>query len=275
MRRLRNLRAWLVDRAVRRGWWPGDRDYARFVVVTHYRCGSNWFLSLLRSHPRVVAHSELFFPRHIYWGSAAHSLGADEPYLMRIRERSPTEFLNRAVFRPYARHTLAVGFKLMYSQVEEELRAALLADDDLRIIHLRRSNILRILISQELARRTGAMSSTSEADSRRRLDRAGKVELSVRQCRKQFERILRFQDEWRGRAHLEFDYEDLLRDPQGAAGRAFDLLGIPRRPASSPLVRQTSRGLGELVENLEELAAAFGGTEWEWMFEGEEEGRIR
>ncbi len=271
-RHLGNLRDYLVDRAVRRGLWRGSHEYVRFAVVSSYRSGSNWFLSLLRGHPGVVCHSEVFFPKRIYWGNAAYALREDDPRLLRQRGESPAEFLEEAVFRPYAPRVRAVGFKLMYTHAEKEhlfpgLRAHLIEDPSLRFIHLRRRNLLRMFVSLRVAGRTGAMSSTSKSDARRRLDAVPAIEFTVGECREHFERITAFWRKWEERAGLTLDYEDLSRDPQGTVGAAFDFLGLPRREVESPLVKQTTRELSALVANYEEIEAAFRDTEWGRFFE--------
>jgi LPS sulfotransferase NodH len=270
---VRRARDYIEDRAVRRGWRRGWREYRRFVVLSHYRSGSNLFLSLLRSHPNVVCHSELFSPPRIYWGSGIHGGTAEDPELLRLRGEDPAAFLDRTVFRPYARRIRAVGFKLMYTHAEKEhrfpgLKALLLADPDLCFIQVKRRNLLRMLVSLRVTEQTGAMSSTSEADSRRRLDAARPIRLTEGECREHFEWITAFWRDWDERTGLEVFYEDLAADAQSQLDRTFDVLDLPSRPVRSPLVKQTTKPLRDILENYEALERAFANSEWAALFDG-------
>jgi LPS sulfotransferase NodH len=268
--------SWLADRAVRLGVWPGREDYRRFVVLAAYRTGSNFLLSLLRSHPSVVCFSEVFAPPKIYWGDGIHGRSGSSSALLRLRGEDPRAFLERAVFRRHRREVRAVGFKMMYTHVEKDHRypgIGKLFDEmpGLRFIHLRRRNLLKVLVSSKVATATGAMASRDEAAARRLLEELPRIRLSVAECREHFERLWSWGESWKerlsGRETREVFYEDLSADPQGVVDGLQEFLGVPNRTVRTPLVKQGSRSPREIVENYAELEAAFAGSPWRRFFE--------
>ncbi len=69
------------------------------------------------------------------------------------------------------------------------------------------------------------------------------------------DRLRRQEDAWRGfffrigQRPLQLYYEELAADPDAAAGRVLDMLGIPRGGAASPATLPTSRQSDELSES--------------------------
>jgi LPS sulfotransferase NodH len=248
------LRRWLADRMVRAGLQRGRRDYLRFLVLGWYRSGSNLLISSLGSHPDIVAYSELFAGPRIYWGTRVYSLPGEAD--LRIeREEDAARFLDRRVFRAYPRRIGAVGFKVFYPQISKGrfkgLDAALRGDESLRVIHLKRRNWLKLLLSGRVARETGRMGSASEDAARQAADRSEPVTLTAGECEKFFTNMegwTREYDAWcDGRPTLELTYEELAGDPARELARVQDFLSVPVRSLSSPLVKQERRPLAEAI----------------------------
>ncbi len=274
-RRIARLPAFLAARAVDAGWTRGSSSFSRFVVLGWYRTGSNLLLSLLNSDPAVVAYSEVFSPRGLFWGNHTYAPRRSGDALLRRRHEDAAAFLDEAVFRPHPRRVHAVGFKLFYPQLVVRpvagLGAALAALPGLRVIHLRRRNLLRVLVSNRIAKRTGQMAATTPGAAEEALRRAGSLRLDPQECATYFtlleERAAACAAMFPAEAVLDLLYEDLVarRDEELARVRGF--LGLLPFATTTPLVKQITRPMSDLVVNLPELREHFRGTRWEGFFE--------
>ena len=108
----------------------GSRDYARVVIVTRSRSGSNMLCSFLESHPQAFVWREVF--------------------------RRPQYFTpgltNRLINLRYLNRFRVVVFKVFYyHQVPEGFWQQLIADERTRIIHLIRTNYLDTYVSRRQA----------------------------------------------------------------------------------------------------------------------------
>jgi len=111
----------------------GRSDFTRFILLSRSRTGSNMLTSLLNSHPHVRAEGEI---------------------LRRLQGRDSTAILAE-VFARQPRHIRAKGFKFFYYHPidgdTEKTWQMLLDMTDLRVIHLKRKNILRTILSRKIA----------------------------------------------------------------------------------------------------------------------------
>jgi len=230
------------------------REYRRFIVLTRSRTGSNMLISCLGSHPAIHAEGEIF---------------------QRMNGRTSGEILD-AVFGDRPRRIRAVGFKIFYYHPLDAPRVGvwdvLQAMRELHVIHLRRRNLLRTLVSRKIA---GARDIWCSLDE----DRAGGVEagkqvtMTADELRAGFRQTREWEDEclrmFRVQPLLEVVYEDFVADPQVQFRRITDFLGLPYRPPQTSLRRQNPEPLRRLVINFEELAREFSGTEWAAFFSDE------
>ncbi len=141
---------------------------AKFCLLSTQRSGSTWLMTLLASHPGVAIYNEPFVAKHVcesprgwnlpYFFRCHSQMGWFRPlstctYLTRLQESAP-------------RASAAVGFKLMYNQFFLRPEIAIkLARDRYRVVHLVRENLLDVLLSKEVARKTGLMFSTEKVDA--------------------------------------------------------------------------------------------------------------
>lgn len=129
----------------------------KFAVITSSRTGSTWLIDLLNLQPGVSAHGELFLgqPRL----SPALAGRNDVPRFIEtaaadqgMRVRKVFRYLD-ALYMSNAK----TGFKLMYTQLRSYPEIlAYFALRSVRIVHLLRANALDAVVSEELARLTGA-----------------------------------------------------------------------------------------------------------------------
>lgn len=246
----RDPRRWARGMRYALGAVTGTRDFERFVIVSRSRSGSNLLVSLLDDHPQIRAEGEL---------------------LGRLDGRRPEDVLRR-LYRRHPPGIRAVGFKYFYYHPVDGEPAAvwrLLDPTEYRIVHLRRENPLRAIVSRQIA-------STSQAWSRRRgqelpIERR-RVQMSPSELKNHLERTRTWEAEARARwgrgRYVEVTYEALASDPASISRSIQEFLGVDPHPTRTPLRRQNPERTSELLENYEELREAFASTEWASLFDG-------
>jgi len=226
-------------------------DFRRFIVLTRSRTGSNLLVSFLNSHPNIYAESEIFSWLH----------GRDH------REVLAETFANQPFF------IKAKGFKIFYYHPQDDDSGALwqdlLAMPDLHVIHLKRRNILRTLVSRKIAIMADLW--TARSSSEVRAPKKAPVTFSMEELREGFEqtRAWEAQGDARFRDHplLQLTYEDLTTEPNQAFEDVAAFLGVVYKPPRTALRKQNPESLRKLIGNFDELKAGFQGTEWASFFE--------
>lgn len=262
---------YVSDQAVRGGIKKGTSDYQNFVILGWYRTGSNFLVSALNSHPEAVAFSELFFGQRIFWANGVYGKKEEDPALLKKRDETPVRFLEEDVFRPYPTGIRAVGFKLFYTQIENEqfrgFYEHILGNEDLKFIHLKRRNFLDCLISGALSRQWGKVA-VKEPEQK---DGVPRVHIPVDRCEKLFRNLEGYFEKYGellpGDRTLEVYYEDIARPDSPQLDAVRDFLGLSPRDLSPRVVKQNRFARREVLENFGELKAHFQGTRWSWFFE--------
>jgi len=243
----------------------------RFVILSASRCGSNLLVSLLNSHPRIQCEGEVLHDydlQQIHWAFADRETTPED---FEVREHDPVRFLETRVFAPRSTEILASGFKLFYWQAGRDkwrvvwpyLRGA----RDLKVIQLRRRNVLRRVLSNQVAQMTDKWFALDE----KQVHRDVRVNLDAEECRAEFTANQRFETDkaayFSTHPFLEVFYEDLTADFHGETARIQEFLGVPEQQLETPLKKQLSQPLPKVIENYAELKRAFAGTEWESCFD--------
>lgn len=238
-----------------------------FMLICRARSGSNYLLTLLDAHPRF---------RHIWEPFGEHSL-AQEDCLPLIREIGPLPYLEQKLQR--VSDEQVIGFKVLYHQFRpkysniweipslEPVEEALIADTKLKVIHLKRHNILHSFVSNRVALKTRQFIMFSE--KRRHTD--VRISLTPAECEREFERVSMAQDYYDGilvdHPLLQVSYEALAADPRAEGKRLLDFLGLKQRRLRTYTVKQNARPMHDIVTNFAELKAHFGKTRWASFFD--------
>lgn len=245
-----------------------NTSYTRFITLTTARSGSSFLTQSLRSHPQVLAFGELFHSRRIGFNTPGldnHSKG-----LIRFRKRRPVEFLEWLLLRGYGQNIQAVGFKVFYSHLEEphfeRARPYLASLSGLRILHLKRRNLLRAYLSKVVMSRTKVSGIKSEAERR-----SPRVALVPADCLRYFEHTRRQQVLY-DRVFAETDvmqvlYEDLAADYDQETARIQEFLTVVPTSLRARNLRQEIRPLSVAITNYPELRTAFESTPWAEFFD--------
>ena len=133
----------------------GHNKFRRFIVLGRSRVGSNLLLSFLNSHPNIYAEGEILFNLH----------GRDHKDIL------AKTFSKQAFF------VQAKGCKIFYNHpLDDECSDALddlTSMDDLYIIHLKRRNILRTLVSRKFGSMSGKWAEKIHWGSSLKINRGG------------------------------------------------------------------------------------------------------
>jgi hypothetical protein len=222
-----------------------------FVVVCLGRTGSTHLGSLLGSHPDIRCFGELFTDR---------KSTLDDVFIKSPIE-DPVEYIDHMT-APLTE--TAIGFKLPLNSIRAHPEALRLLDkDDLRIVRLRRINLLAVFASRRLLAVTKVSRSTKGdyGDTTVTLD--PKKCLAVFGRMEEHERYLDGLAE--GKPVFDITYEDLV------AGRSLDelqtFLGVEPVTLESRFKRLRSRPLSETIDNWPEVEEALRGSQYERFLE--------
>jgi LPS sulfotransferase NodH len=227
----------------------------RFVIASFSRTGSTWLTLLLRSHPAILCHGEVFNLAGIKYDQRylEHSMAAKE-WTMDARDRDPAGFL-AALFSDDLGHQ-AVGIKLL-DWHHPELIAQLARDQDVHKVIVRRRNRVRAFLSHTRAKATCRWVNDSYDGMRVHID-PDELLAYVRRYDAFYEGMRTMA---RGTPIREVLYEDLLEDPQSARG-VVAFLGVEPcdLPLHSKLPRQSNDVPRDAVVNFQELSLRLRGT---------------
>lgn len=246
----------------------GGSDYTKFVIVSRARSGTNFLRGLLNTHSQVIAFGELFAQADaIGWQIAGYGQTAKQ---LALFQRDPVGFLQAYVYRKYPRRIAAVGFKIFYYHPANDgwkpVWQYFRDQDDLRVIHVKRRNILATHLSLRRARQTGQWENRSHAR-----EECPKVMLSYEECLDVFQKTRHWEQTtdamFDPAKKIEVAYEDLSADYMGEMARIQRFLGVDDEAVQPSHFKQNTQPLSDAIENYIDLKARFAGTPWQVFFE--------
>jgi LPS sulfotransferase NodH len=224
-------------------------------------------LSLLGSHSSIKRTVELFGEARLRKPDVREDIircGA-VPYL--------ESYLKVRLFKP------VVGLKILYHQLEEKyaqhwgindlgkVLEYLKSNKAIRVIHLKRRNRLRSMVSIKVAGKNKVYAIRND----RKRNKEITIKLFMDECLKHFEDVdhweKKYDNFFQDHSLLEVYYEDLTKNTQAECNRILDFLGVRFRALRAKTRKQNVRSLSEIIENYQELKGQFAGTEWEKFFD--------
>jgi LPS sulfotransferase NodH len=239
----------------------------RFIILSAARTGSTLLRHLLGSHPSVFAGGEVFnvdenTRRAMPWCAHDHERAAinSDANLLRLRDTAPEQFIEQLVSVTHDWGYPVVGFKWHYwlPDTGEPLARHLTADSGIRIIHLKRRNLLRQFLSYQRAASTNVWARVRGESAQpppslnlpphKVLSHIAEIEAKSRE----------YDECLRGHQILELFYEDLAKDPQAVGTRALEFLGVKSSQELKVLTEKTGVDpLRSAIDNYDELKAEF------------------
>jgi LPS sulfotransferase NodH len=254
-----------------RGITPGHLDYQQFIILGQERTGSSFLQSMLNSHRQIVTFGEIYqrFDA-ICWDYRGYRRDLPKSRLFAF-QNDPIGFLETHVFSKFPRHIAAVGFKLFYTHArhpqQKTLWSYLRDHQDIKIIHIKRRNVLRTYLSLETAKKmhkwrdvtgTAVKEQTSIA-----LDYEGCLAKFIDTKKQELKYDLFFDDHEK----IEIFYEELAPGYQREMRHIQQFLGVEHQDVSPATHKQARLPLSDAILNYDELKARFRGTSWEVFFE--------
>ncbi|MFC2042983.1 sulfotransferase [Chloroflexota bacterium] len=228
----------------------GHSNFKRFIVLSRSRTGSSMLITFLNSHPNI----------HAVWG-----------IFQTLNGRNYKDVLAKTFGKePY--YIKAKGFKIFYYHPEDDksndIWEKFMDMDNLRVIHLKRRNILCTLISRKIA---GIQDVWLVSSPDRIISKNKAVTFTVKELEEGFEQTRKWEkygDEmFKNHPLVSVYYEDLENDPEGTFGKITDFLDVRYVRPKTNLSKLNPERLRDLVINYNELKTAFSGTEWQPFFE--------
>lgn len=228
-----------------------DGSSAKFVVLGSPRSGTTMLLSYLNSHPNVKAKGELF---RFLRGRSSEGLWADA-------------FMTKKV------GVHAVGFKLLRSHPEDSIDKSVWSrikgDEKLKILHLRRKNLVRWYVSRLVALQTSCWNTYSRKKVLPLSER--KIHVNVAEALASFESELRYHEQieryYSKSQLLKVVYEDLVRSGDQEFSRIFKFLSIPDCRVRSSTVKINFEPLHDLITNYKEVESRLKNTPYSCFLE--------
>lgn len=272
LRMVRQMKAGLYpyfrNLALESGLMAGQTEYTKFIILGRSRVGSNFLRGLLNSHSQVTVFGELFQNKEeIGWALPGYYPSRKTRQLF---HEAPVDFLESKVFTAFPEHTGAVGFKIFYYHAQDEkwkpVWDYLREMPDLKVIHMKRHNILKTHLSRQRAVKTDRWVNTN---GRREPQRS--ISLDYEKCLDDFIRTRAWEDAYdayfAGNDTIEVMYEDLAADYQREIRRIQEFLGVNFEDVQPETYKQSRQPLSEAIANYCELRERFQQTPWSTFFE--------
>jgi LPS sulfotransferase NodH len=263
-------------------------DYVLFIILSTARTGSTMLVQALNSHPRVRCFREVFNARMDYVDFSMEGYDNFNQSDIALRQEDPSRFLRERVFREWPPGIRAVGFKLLYENHADvpTLVHDLTSDSRLRVIHLRRRNELRTLVSEKKARMSGVWVQDPAKINRARLlmavrhplraasrmrrvvapakaasGPAGAVTVSHKECAEFIVqtrlRAENYDKLFAEQAVLPVSYEDMIADHEAIFAEVQAFLGLEPATLKFTVRQQNPEPLRDLIANYDELYDLF------------------
>ena len=227
-----------------------------FIVLFEGRTGSSYLIDKLNKHPNIAAYGEML-------DSLRDETDAGRLQLEKIRHN---------FYLGYRRPIESVGFKTKLTVIGDPTGLGQLIDNEhVRIIHLRRRNLVKLAVSSlaaaRLHDRTGQWNLFDEND-RLKPFHIGYQEFNDRlQYKISVNQTL---DKFIAGLHvpvIRLYYEDMLTDEDSYFRKLYKFLDIPDIACISNIKKNVPDDLKQLVLNVDELKEHYSGTELYKMFD--------
>jgi LPS sulfotransferase NodH len=222
----------------------------KFVIVAEPRTGSTFLHLLLASHPNVVVYGEIFHP--VDQVRESITTGFQLPRLQLSDD--PVEYLKN-VYSQQPETAQAVGFKLFYtharnsewSHLREYLKSA-----NVKVIHLKRKNLLDRYLSHQLADRSNEWVVYKKHGAA-----TEPIRLDPPACIKDFQRSVWFQQQedefFKDNPFLEIVYEEFVANLAGESAKLLSFLEVELRDLTPKTMKQRTEKKSKIIANFDEL----------------------
>jgi hypothetical protein len=224
----------------------------KFVIFAQGRTGSNLLETLVNSHPRIVCEGEILLRRYIKVLYPKH-------YVVGRTSAYPTDTVYGFRLQPY---------HLNFHKLPVQDFFSFLTNNNWKIIHLRRENFLRQIVSGKIANRKKVWHYHDNNIQKKELTMP-QIEINVPQLLKSLEakQVAFFEEKalLQSISHIEIVYEyDLLHPEkhQETANKIFTYLNLPTVEVATKLEKTPFQDLSKIIVNFQEVAEALKNTKY-------------
>ncbi|MHA1381530.1 MAG: sulfotransferase domain-containing protein [Candidatus Helarchaeota archaeon] len=283
------------------------KKICKFVILSTQRSGTSFLRLYLNSHPQIRCHGEIFlrkygakdgFPEY-----CKTSFGRRLLYSLRINELLLDGFFNEFFYnssfsgpwtsmynwheyqpRTKLQQEKAVGFKLMYNQIEPDslrykklpipvkliyrrintipILKNYLILNNFNIMHLIRKNPIRIEVSKLISRKTGVHHVVAKQNI------VVKVFVDPTTIVSKCQNILDEQDKYRKyfakNPYLEISYEEFIANKTEITRKILNFLGVDDiGTLNSPFIRTNPGRLKDIISNYDDIKQVLKNTSFE------------
>lgn len=238
---------------------------SRYIVLSHGRTASTFFIRALDAHPDIVSLGELMHPKPSMRSAAGGVLWQDGA--------DTADFIREHVF-PLAEPGQSAGFKLFYfhartDATERRIWDLIAADTTLPLILLHRKNLFAAYVSETRARASGIWHPVDGAG----YDRPQTLTINTYAALSYIARVRSMQEEGLalaqvpGRPWVALDYEDIAKDAAACTARVIGFLG--HTPVALPDTFSPGSANAQLtqIQNLSECRSALESIGAGWMID--------
>jgi len=222
-----------------------NQNYQPFILLTSGRSGSTWFISLLQSHPTVLAFGDVF-------GEQLFSKQQD------LKLSDPESFIKTVLFKSTAGVFKALGFKVFFDfyQTHHNLFNKLQHDfPNLKYILLERDLDLDEYMSLQVAEKSGIWSRTVFES----IKNPAPINVSLEEFRlyseKKQQALALIQSNIGSENLFKISYESLTKHPELILAKVQRFLGVEQRDLVSFFRPVYDHSVRDLVLNADELEA--------------------
>src|ERR1043166_5707184 len=246
-----------------------------YMITCPARSGSTMLVHLLRSHPEICSHGEIFSPGKIVglMGTYLIKHDAQPEFIDRLsaeRDRDPIKFLYKIALDLQGKK--AVGFKLKHDELMlpeyKVLREEIADDRYFRIIHLRRENLLRRYLSHYIANQVTGVRLVVRGQT---MPEMQPVALDPHESQKDFETVLarekEFAELFAQHPGFSISYEEMIAPGAEKIQSLLDFIGVSRRELTTKTRKVGCDDLRQVIANFEELRTYFAGSPYAKFFE--------
>lgn len=248
------------------GLLPAQTEYTRFLILASARTGSTLLTRSLNRHSGILTYGEIlrdqsFFPAR--FAEFGNSQG--------LFQRDPVEFIESKVYRKYPPHVAAVGFKIFYRHAPRETAWGqavwryLAEQKSIKVIHLKRRNLLKAQLSRQKAAGTKEWIKYSAEKQH------SAITLTYDDALARFTQTRQWETEYAAlfaeHPLLDVYYEDLAADFSNQMARLQSFLQVAPEPLEPTTQKRPSLPLSAQIANYEELKSQFQGSPWAEFFE--------
>lgn len=278
IKRLKNLYYFYLNHFLFPEKLEPNHNCSPFILLTRSRTGSNYLLGLLNSHTEIITYGEIFSQyNYIKWDRRGYPKRGK---MVSMMQENPINFLERIIFRTYERRVSAVGFKLFYYHAQnkkwQDIWHYFKARKDIKIIHLKRKNILKTHLSKERAMRTGQWVKTNRPKYNsvlfpnfKRNDYA--ISLDYEKCLRVFIETRQMENYYYSffsdHKTITVTYENLVIDYEKEIKRIQNFLGVNYEILRASTRKQSEQSLSSAISNYFDLKKRLKNTPWEIFFE--------